>query len=131
MKLSKEVYNKLLNNSITIKENKYKNKKVIYNGIKFDSIKEKNRYMQLLYLEKAGLIKDIKLQYEFELQPAFTLNKKKIRKITYIADFYYYDNNLNDYVVEDVKSEITKKDKTYCLKKKLFEYKYQKEIIEI
>lgn len=131
MKLSKEVYNKLLNNSITVKENKYKNKKVIYNGIKFDSIKEKKRYMQLLYLEKAGLIKDIKLQYEFELQPAFTLNKKKIRKITYIADFYYYDNNLNDYVVEDVKSEITKKDKTYCLKKKLFQYKYQKEIIEI
>lgn len=131
MKISKNVYNKLLNNSITVKENKYKNKKVIYNGIKFDSIKEKNRYMQLLYLEKAGLIKDIKLQYEFELQPAFTLNKKKIRKITYIADFYYYDNNLNDYVVEDVKSEITKKDKTYCLKKKLFQYKYQKEIIEI
>lgn len=128
MKISKNVYNKLLNNSITIKENKYKNKKVIYNGIKFDSIKEKNRYMQLLYLEKAGLIKDIKLQYEFELQPAFTLNKKKIRKITYIADFYYYDNNLNDYVVEDVKGIRTD---VYKLKKKMFEYKYQKEIIEI
>lgn len=128
MRISKEVYNKLLNNSITIKENKYKNKKVIYNGIKFDSIKEKNRYMQLLYLEKAGLIKDIKLQYEFELQPAFTLNKKKIRKITYIADFYYYDNNLNDYVVEDVKGIRTD---VYKLKKKMFEYKYQKEIIEI
>lgn len=128
MKISKNVYNKLLNNSITVKENKYKNKKVIYNGIKFDSIKEKNRYMQLLYLEKAGLIKDIKLQYEFELQPAFTLNKKKIRKITYIADFYYYDNNLNDYVVEDVKGIRTD---VYKLKKKMFEYKYQKEIIEI
>lgn len=128
MKISKNVYNKLLNNSITIKENKYKNKKVIYNGIKFDSVKEKNRYMQLLYLEKAGLIKDIKLQYEFELQPAFTLNKKKIRKITYIADFYYYDNNLNDYVVEDVKGIRTD---VYKLKKKMFEYKYQKEIIEI
>lgn len=128
MKISKNVYNKLLNNSITVKENKYKNKKVIYNGIKFDSIKEKNRYMQLLYLEKAGLIKDIKLQYEFELQPAFTLNKKKIRKITYIADFYYYDNNLNDYVVEDAKGIRTD---VYKLKKKMFEYKYQKEIIEI
>lgn len=128
MKISKSVYNKLLNNSITVKKNKYKNKKVIYNGIKFDSIKEKNRYMQLLYLEKAGLIKDIKLQYEFELQPAFILNKKKIRKITYIADFYYYDNNLNDYVVEDVKGIRTD---VYKLKKKMFEYKYQKEIIEI
>ena len=30
MKLSKEVYNKLLNNSITTKQNKYKNKKVQY-----------------------------------------------------------------------------------------------------
>lgn len=128
MKISKSVYNKLLNNSITVKENKYKNKKVIYNGIKFDSIKEKNRYIQLLYLEKAGLIKDLKLQYEFELQPAFTLNKKKIRKISYIADFYYYDNNLNDYVVEDVKGIRTD---VYKLKKKMFEYKYQKEITEI
>lgn len=128
MKLSKETLNKLLNNSIDTKQNKYKNKKVEYDGIKFDSIKEKKRYMQLLYLEKAGLIKDIKLQYEFELQPAFTLNKKKIRKITYIADFYYYDNNLNDYVVEDVKGIRTD---VYKLKKKMFEYKYQKEIIEI
>lgn len=111
--------------------NKYHNKKVIYNGITFDSIKEKNRYIELKLLERAGVIKDLKLQYEFELQPAFTINNKKIRKISYIADFYYFDNKLNDYVIEDVKSEITKKDKTYCLKKKLFQYKYKREIYEI
>lgn len=111
--------------------NKYRNKKVIYDGITFDSIKEKNRYIELKLMERAGLIKDLKLQYEFELQPAFTLNNKKIRKISYIADFYYFDNELNDYVIEDVKSEITKKDKTYCLKKKMFEYRYKKEIKEI
>lgn len=111
--------------------NKYHNKKVIYDGITFDSIKEKNRYIELKLLERAGLIKDLKLQYEFELQPAFTINNKKIRKISYIADFYYFDNELNDYVVEDVKSEITKKDKTYCLKKKMFEYRYKMEIQEL
>lgn len=111
--------------------NKYRNKKVIYNGITFDSIKEKNRYIELKLLERAGVIKDLKLQYEFELQPAFMLNNKKIRKISYIADFYYFDNKVNDYVVEDVKSEITKKDKTYCLKKKLFQYKYKREIQEL
>ena len=111
--------------------NKYRNKKVIFDGITFDSIKEKNRYIELKLMERAGLIKDLKLQYEFELQPAFILNKKKIRKISYIADFYYFDNELNDYFVEDVKSEITKKDKTYCLKKKMFEYRYKKEIKEI
>ena len=111
--------------------NKYHNKIIIYNGIKFDSIKEKNRYIELKLLERAGLIKNLKLQYEFELQPAFTLNNKKIRKISYIANFYYFDNKLNDYIVEDVKSEITKKDKTYCLKKKLFQYRYKKEIKEL
>lgn len=111
--------------------NKYRNKKVIYDGITFDSIKEKNRYIELKLMERAGLIKDLKLQYEFELQPAFILNKKKIRKISYIADFYYFDNELNDYIVEDVKSEITKKDKTYCLKKKMFQYRYKKEIKEL
>lgn len=108
--------------------NKYHNKKVIYNGITFDSIKEKNRYIELKLLEMAGLIKDLKLQYEFELQPAFIINKKKIRKISYIADFYYFDNKLNDYVVEDTKGIRTD---VYKIKKKMFEYKYKKEIYEI
>lgn len=107
---------------------KYHNKKVIYNGITFDSIKEKNRYIELKLLERAGLIKDLKLQYEFELQPAFIINEKKIRKISYIADFYYFDNKLNDYVVEDTKGMRTD---VYKIKKKVFEYKYKREIYEI
>ena len=108
--------------------NKYHNKKVIYNGITFDSIKEKNRYIELKLLERAGVIKDLKLQYEFELQPAFILNKKKIKKISYIADFFYFDNKLNDYVVEDTKGMRTD---VYKIKKKMFEYKYKREIYEI
>lgn len=108
--------------------NKYKNKKVIYDGITFDSIKEKNRYIELKLLERAGLIKDLKLQYEFELQPAFILYNKKIRKISYIADFYYFDNKLNDYVVEDTKGMRTD---VYKIKKKMFEFKYKREIHEI
>lgn len=107
---------------------KYHNKKVIYNGITFDSTKEKNRYIELKLLERAGLIKDLKLQYEFELQPAFTLNNKKIRKISYIADFYYFDNKVNDYVVEDTKGMRTD---VYCIKKKMFEYRYKMEIQEL
>lgn len=108
--------------------NKYHNKKIIYDGIKFDSIKEKNRYIELKLLERAGLIKDLKLQYEFELQPTFILNKKKIRKISYIADFYYFDNKLNDYVIEDTKGMRTD---VYKIKKKMFEYKYKREINEL
>ena len=108
--------------------NKYRNKKVIYNGITFDSIKEKNRYIELKILERAGLIKNLKLQYEFELQPTFILNNKKIRKISYIADFYYLDNELNDYIVEDTKGMRTD---VYKIKKKMFEFKYKKEIREL
>lgn len=108
--------------------NKYHNKKIIYNGITFDSIKEKNRYIELKLLERAGLIKDFKLQYEFELQPAFILNKKKIRKISYIADFYYFDTKLNDYVIEDTKGMRTD---VYKIKKKMFEFRYKREIYEI
>ena len=40
MKVSKEMYSKLLNNSINYKQSKYKNKQVKYYGIKFDSKKE-------------------------------------------------------------------------------------------
>lgn len=108
---------------------KYHSKKVILDNIKFDSKKEKNRYEELKILEQAGLIKELELQKVFELQPSFKKNGKTYRKITYKADFYYYDNHLNRYVVEDVKGFKTE---VYKIKKKLFEYVYKDmELIEI
>ena len=101
---------------------KYKNKKIIYDGITFDSIKEKNRYIELKILEKAGLIKELELQKVFELQPSFKKNDKTYRKITYKADFYYFDNEKGKYIVEDIKGFKTE---VYKLKKKLFEYIYK------
>jgi hypothetical protein len=109
-----------------LQENKYHNKKVIYKGHKFDSIKEKNWYMVLENYEKSGRIKELELQKKFELQEGFTDNDgKKQRAINYIADFFYYDVRLKCYVAEDVKSEATRKDKVYNLKKKLFMYQYK------
>lgn len=107
--------------------NKYHNKKIVYDGIIFDSIKEKNRYMILKLYEKSGVIKELELQKSFELLPKFTINGKNIRAIKYVCDFYYYDNNRKRYVVEDVKGMRTD---VYKLKKKLFEYKYKIEIEE-
>ncbi len=107
---------------------KYKNKKTTINGITFDSLKEARRYQELKLLERAGVIKDLELQKEFELQPSYKKNGRTVRKISYIADFCYYENG--KYVVEDVKSEVTSKDKTYRLKRKIFEYKYDYEIKE-
>ena len=104
---------------------KYHSKKVIYDEIKFDSIKEKNRYIELKILEKAGLIKDIELQPKFLLIDTIRYNFKTYPKTYYIADFRYYDKRLKKYIVEDVKSKITAKDKVYRLKIKLLLSKYQ------
>ena len=78
---------------------------------------------------KNNIIKDLELQKHFELQPSFKKNNKTIRKIEYIADFYYYDNEKKKYIVEDTKGFKTE---TYKLKKKLFEYRYKDlEIVEL
>lgn len=111
-----------------LKINKYKNQKTIINNIKFDSKKEANRFVYLNMLLKAHEIKDLELQKEFILQEAFDKNNKHYRKISYIADFYYYDLKRNKWIVEDVKGIRTE---VYKLKKKLFEYKYDLEIEEI
>jgi hypothetical protein len=106
---------------------KYHNKKCEYKGLKFDSLKERNHYIILEQLEKSGQIKDLKRQVKYELQPSFKLNNKTIRAITYIADFTYLDKE-NKLVVVDVKGMRTKE---YMLKKKLFQYKYGMDIVEV
>lgn len=107
---------------------KYHNKKVIYDGYTFDSIKEKNYYIKLKLLEKAGKIKELELQKEYELQPSFRLNNKTSRRITYKADFKYISVEDDRIHIIDVKGFRTD---VYRLKKKLFEYKYKIEIEEI
>ncbi len=102
--------------------NKYHNKKVEFDGIKFDSKKEMNRYKELKILERAGMIKDLELQPAFILIPSFKKNGKTYRKSSYIADFKYFDVEQEKIVVEDTKGYLTE---VYKLKKKLFEYKYE------
>lgn len=100
---------------------KYHNRKTVVDGITFDSAAEAGRYTELKLLERAGKIKDLRLQPKFELIPAFQKNGKKYRKTTYIADFSYFDNESMKNVVEDVKGVKTQ---VFALKKKLFEYRY-------
>lgn len=108
---------------------KYRNTKTIVDGIKFDSKLEARRYTELKLLERAGEIKDLKLQPVYELIPSFKKNGKTYRKTTYKADFSYFDNKLDKLIVEDTKGFKTD---VYMLKKKMFEYKYQElEIKEI
>lgn len=105
---------------------KYKAKKIIVDGSKFDSKKEACRYKELKLLERAGRIRDLKLQPVYLLQDKFRYHDKAQRKITYIADFSYIDCETGENIVEDVKGFKTD---VYMLKKKLFLYKYGDKVI--
>ena len=99
--------------------NKYKNKKVIVDDYIFDSIQESKRYKELKLLLRAGKIQELELQPHFLLQDSFRKNGKTYRKIEYIADFKYIENDKT--IVEDVKGLQTD---VFKIKHKLFEKKY-------
>ena len=98
---------------------KYGNKKVQVDGYDFDSILEAKRYRQLALMQRAGIIKDLKLQVPFLLQEGFKKNRKTYKKIEYIADFVYKEKGQT--VVEDTKGVKTD---VFKIKQKMFEYKY-------
>ena len=107
--------------------NKYHNKKVIIDGIKFDSEKEGNYYLKLKMLEKAGKIRDLRLQVPFVVLETFKVDDRTYRKTKYIADFTYFDDKDKLHVI-DVKGFHTNE---YQLKKKLMAWKYGIEIEEV
>lgn len=127
MKISKETYNKLINNSIDVKQSKYYNKKVYYDGHWFDSQKEKSWYIKYKLMEQAGVILDLKLQVKYELIKTFKLEDKTYRSTNYIADFTYKTKDGKLHVI-DVKGMRTD---VYKLKKKLMAWKYGIEIEEV
>ena len=69
---------------------------------RFDSIKEYNRYRELVLLEKAGIISNLQKQVPMVIQEA----------IIYKADFIYIKDG--EEVVEDVKGYDMKKQKFIC-----------------
>lgn len=83
------------------KRSKFNNRKVIIDGITFDSTAEGRRYGYLKIFKQAGTIKDFEIQKEF----TFTVNDVEVCK--YRADFMVV--LLDDTVIfEDVKGVITK-----------------------
>lgn len=117
------------------KGRKYNNKKVEYNGILFDSKKEKDRFVFLKEAEEQGLISNLQRQVKFELIPAIkekyikhlkTKEKECERTvqlaISYTCDFQYEKDGVM--VVEDIKPSPALIPKEFVLKEKLFRYKY-------
>jgi hypothetical protein len=126
---------------------KYGNRATVRGGEVFDSRLEARRYSQLLILEKAGVITDLRRQVPFELIPAQyeeyetgeifkrgnlkgqpKVARRCIEKsVKYIADFTYYDEN-GKFTVEDTKGDKTEK---YIIKRKLMLFIHKIKIREI
>lgn len=124
-------------------KSKYNAKKVEIDGIRFDSVKESRRFLELKAMQEAEVISDLRRQVKYVLIPAQrepeTVGKRggKIkgklleRECSYVADFVYKDSQGNT-IVEDVKGyrgggayEIFK------IKRKLMLYVHGIKIIEI
>ena len=106
--------------------------------ITFDSKKEMQRFVELRYMEQAGLISDLQRQVKFVLIPAQrepdTVGKRggiiKGRLIehecAYIADFTYRQDG--ELVVEDAKGMRTPE---YIIKRKMMLYFHKIRIKEV
>lgn len=98
-------------------------KTTTYDGIKHDSKKEANRWLELNLLLRAGEISDLKRQVKYELIPKVG----KFRATYYIADFVYKEKDGTE-VVEDTKSAATANNQVFRIKEKLMLWRHGIEI---
>lgn len=97
------------------KKNKFNAVKTTVGGKEFDSKKESQRYTTLMTMYKAGEISIPETQVRYPI----TING--VRVCTYVADFVYTAKGSRTIIVEDTKSEYTRKLPVYRLKKKLMQ----------
>jgi hypothetical protein len=112
---------------------KYHNKGTVIDGYKFASKKEGRRYQELLLLQQAGEISDLKVHPVFRLleKYQYRFSGEWEKPIDYIADFSYQttdlpgaDAGMLHTVVEDVKATEAMQTETFRLKWKWAKYLY-------
>lgn len=120
---------------------------MVIGGQVYDSILEYRRGQQLMLMQRAGEISNLRRQVSYELIPAqrekstrvYKKGPKKgqpipgkvIEKATeYVADYVYTDNKTGDTIVEDTKSKPTRT-KDYVIKRKLMLWRYGIRVQEI
>lgn len=117
------------------KTNKYRNKKVVIDGIEFDSKKESDAYIVLKAKQEHGVISDLKLQPRWVIQPKLTEKYVKhlktkdkecertvLQPIYYTADFsFIYKDKL---IVIDVKGSKFTISRDFPLRVKMLKYRH-------
>jgi len=104
----------------TKKGSKYRNHRVKYNGITFDSKAELNYYQGVLIPRlKAGEITDIKVH------PRYDLHVDNIKICAVVFDFEYFDTKQGCFVIDDVKGFDNEKSRR---KRKHFEVQYGRKV---
>lgn len=133
----KQVLDKMAGEQKQQKRNKYGNRKVVCDGIKFDSEREAARFSELKVLQAMGKIRNLRLQANFTLVEGYTtIEGERIKPMVYKADFTYEratepDCNGAVYWLREVEDVKGAKTKDYLLKKKLMQDKYGITIREV
>lgn len=100
------------------KSGKVPHQRIVVNGIEFDSKVEHDRYLELLVMEKTGVISELECHPEWEIIPKQKIpGHRAFLPAHYTADFKYIRDGKQ--VVEDVKSTYTREDQAYILRRKL------------
>jgi hypothetical protein len=102
-----------------MRRNKYNATPQVVDGHRFPSKREAKRYADLVLLQRAGQIHDLRIQVAYPLK----VGDKIIGK--YVADFVYWEGKAE--IVEDCKGYRTP---IYKWKKKHFEAQYKRNIKE-
>ena len=101
-------------------------KKPEFDGIRFDSHREMQRYCDLKLMEKAGVIRDLKVHRIYPITIAgieIRIYSKRYwkagRHLSYEADFVYWDCQCKCEIIEDVKMESGHRTEIYKIKRAL------------
>ena len=96
------------------------------------------RYIELVQMQRVGLINGLQRQVKYEIIPAIRVQKeialktktKYVERVDekaahYTCDFQYYQDDV--LVIEDAKSDATRREKDYVLRRKLMKHLIQEQ----
>lgn len=90
---------------MSTRRNKYGARKVVVDGLKFDSQHEAKRWQELRLLQREGRIYALERQVKFVLAPKVKIEGEKRARsaLKFTADFRYIETRTSRSIVEDAK----------------------------